>query len=137
LTLVALTSLTSEETGGTLPLASGALHYTAGFEDMYQHTVGGFLTSGSLVGTVIPEPAIVVYFGLFLAGLFGAGRTARELNSITVARSQDGALQVFGTEVNGNVWTRNQILGGDQFGTVRPVNPVIGASWSTRPSRNH
>jgi len=71
LTLVALTSLTSEETGGTLPLASGALHYTTGFEDMYQHTVGGFLTSGSLVGTVIPEPAIAVYFGLFLAGLFG------------------------------------------------------------------
>ena len=54
-----------------------------------------------------------------------------QLNSITVARNQDGTLQVFGTDVNGNIWTRNQILGGDQFQTVRPYNPVPAIdSWT-------
>jgi hypothetical protein len=74
LTLVALTSLTTEETGGKLQLASGALHYTTGFEDPYQYTVGGFLTSGSLTGTVVPEPTAALCFGLWLAAIAGVQR---------------------------------------------------------------
>jgi hypothetical protein len=54
------------------------------------------------------------------------------LNSITLARNKDGTLQVFGTNPAGNTFTRNQILGGDQFPTVRPPHPAPATdSWTS------
>jgi hypothetical protein len=54
-----------------------------------------------------------------------------QFNSVTVARNDDGTLQLFATAQTGGVWTRNQILGGDQEQAVRPVHPVPATdSWT-------
>ncbi len=67
--LVALTNLPDvsvffDEQGGSLRLASGVY-------DLPVHLMGeqlaGFLTAGSLIGTVVPEPTTYQYFGFALA----------------------------------------------------------------------
>ena len=40
--------------------------------------------------------------------------------------------QIFGTDPSGNIWTSNQILGGDQFATVRSNSPAPATdSWTS------
>lgn len=56
----------------------------------------------------------------------------KQFNCITVARNQDGTLQIFGTDPSGNVWASNQILGGDQFASVRSNPPAPATdSWTS------
>jgi hypothetical protein len=56
-----------------------------------------------------------------------AQMTGQTLTSIAVARNQDGTLQVFGTTPAGQIVTRNQILGGDQYPSVQPdpLTPAV------------
>jgi len=47
-----------------------------------------------------------------------------QLNAIAVAHNANGVLQVFGTNPFGNIFTRNQVLGGDQQEAVQLPTPV-------------
>ena len=63
LTLVGLSFLSKEETGGTIKLVSGT------FSDIpcpgcRVEDYSGFLVSGSLIGTVVPEPGTMWYLGI-------------------------------------------------------------------------
>jgi hypothetical protein len=46
------------------------------------------------------------------------------LNSISVARNSNGALQIFGTDSTGAVLTRSQVMNGDYVAAYAPSTPV-------------
>jgi|SRR4051794_10029123 hypothetical protein len=71
LTLVPLTTLSKDEAGGRVQLASGALESFALTSAFGTEPLGGYLTGGSLIGTIVPEPMMSLYFVIVLAGLCG------------------------------------------------------------------